>query len=260
MNSPIKWVGGKSKLAPKLINLFPRHEGYVEVFAGSGAVLFAKSRGKWEVLNDFDSNLVNFWTVVKENYKEFIDSFEYTLVSREIFNRYKKKYKAGEYKDNIERAHIFYYLVKAGFGAEMKDPCFGTGKDRNRLRIEDIEKDIKASYNRLKTVTIENDSFENIIPRYDSPKTFFFMGPPYRNTKGYSTGDFTDEQYTLLRDLCKDMKGKFMLTINDDDFIKDLFQEFNILDHSVFYSMSKKEKSRRQFGELIITNYNPLNI
>lgn len=165
MNSPIKWVGGKSKLAPKLINLFPRHEGYVEVFAGSGAVLFAKSRGKWEVLNDFDSNLVNFWTVVKENYKEFIDSFEYTLVSREIFNRYKEKYKAGEYKDNIERAHIFYYLVKAGFGAEMKDPCFGTGKDRNRLRIEDIEKDIKASYNRLKTVTIENDSFENIIPR-----------------------------------------------------------------------------------------------
>lgn len=86
------------------------------------------------------------------------------------------------------------------------------------------------------------------------------MDPPYRNTKGYPTGDFTDEQYTLLRDLCKDMKGKFMLTINDDDFIKDLFQEFNILDHSVFYSMSKKEKSRRQFGELIITNYNPLNI
>ena len=94
MNSPIKWVGGKSKLAPKLINLFPRHEGYVEVFAGSGAVLFAKSRSKWEVLNDFDSNLVNFWTVVKENYKEFIDSFDYTLVSREIFNRYKEKYKA----------------------------------------------------------------------------------------------------------------------------------------------------------------------
>ena len=55
----------------------------------------------------------------------------------------------------------------------MKDPCFGTGKDRNRLRIEDIEKDIKASYNRLKKATIENDSFENIIPRYDSPKTFF---------------------------------------------------------------------------------------
>lgn len=260
MKSIIKWVGGKSKLAPKLVPLFPRHEGYVEVFVGSGAVLFAKGRSKWEVINDFDSNLVNFWTVVKDKNKEFKESFEYEIISREKFDKYKEKYLKGEYKDDVERAHIFYYLVKAGFGGDMKNPCFGVGKDRSRLRLEDIDKDIKMAHNRLKQVIIENDSFENIVPRFDTPKTMFFMDPPYRNTKGYVVGDFTDEQYLELSDLCKKMKGKFMLTINNDEYIRDLFGEFNILDNSVFYSMSRSKGTRRDFEELIITNYNPLNI
>lgn len=260
MNSPIKWVGGKSKLAPKLINMFPRHEGFVEVFGGSASVLFAKTRVKWEVLNDFNSDLMNFWKVVKEQNKEFIDSFDYILVSRELFNEYKAIYKSGTYTDPIQRAHIFYYLVKAGFASDMKDPCFGTGKDNSRLRIEAIPTDIKAAYNRLKSTTIENDSFENIIPRYDSPKTFFFIDPPYRDTKEYSVGKFTDEHYELLRDTCKSMKGKFMITINNDELIRELFKDFTIIDHSVFYSVSKKEDSRRKFDELIITNYNTLNI
>lgn len=36
MNSPIKWVGGKSKLISDLIPMFPDHVCYVEVFGGGG--------------------------------------------------------------------------------------------------------------------------------------------------------------------------------------------------------------------------------
>ena len=46
MKSPIKWVGGKSKLVEKLIPLIPEHKCYVEVFGGAGWMLFSKDKSK----------------------------------------------------------------------------------------------------------------------------------------------------------------------------------------------------------------------
>jgi DNA adenine methylase len=255
MGSPIKWVGGKLKLAKILLPLFPEHKGYVEAFGGSGYMLFAKKPSKWEILNDFDSHLMNFWSVIKNAPDQFISSFDYILVSRETFDAYKLKYKNNNFEDAIEKAHVFYYLVKAGFGADMKNPIFGTGKDRNRLRLEQIEPDIKEAYQRLLKVTIENKSFEDVFRIYDSPDTFFYLDSPYRNTKQYATGKFTDEHYKLLANCCKNTKGKWLYTINEDEYIRELFKGFNFIDHKVYYSVCKTENGRQDFNELIITNY-----
>ena len=258
MKSPIKWVGGKAKLSNVLLELYPPHyekQGYVEVFGGSAYMLFSKEPSKWEVLNDFDGNLMNFWSVVKTARQEFIKSFDYVLASRDTFNKYKMKYKNNDFDDCIEKAHVFYYLVKSGFGADMKNPVFGTRKDRNNLRLEQIEDDINDAHQRLQRVTIENKSFEEIFKIYDSHDTFFYLDSPYRNTKQYATGKFTDEHYCLLTDCCKRAKGKWLYTINDDDFIKELFKDFNIITHDVFYSVCKTDNGRKDFKELIITNY-----
>ena len=255
MGSPIKWVGGKSKLSNLLLPLFPEHKGYVEVFGGAGYMLFAKEPSKWEVLNDFDGNLMNFWSVVKAAPDQFIDSFNYTLVSRATFDRYKEKYKNNDFDDAIEKAHVFYYLVKSGFGADMKNPVFGTGKDRNRLRLEQIKDDINDAHKRLLKVTIENKSFEDVFRIYDSTETFLYLDSPYRNTKQYSVGRFTDEQYDLLAECCKKAQGKWLYTINDDDYIRELFKGFNIITHDVYYSVCKSQSGRQDFKELIITNF-----
>jgi DNA adenine methylase len=256
MKSPIKWVGGKSKLTKLVVPMFPEHVCYTEVFGGAGYMLFAKKPSKVEILNDLDGNLMNFWSVVKNAPEEFIASFDYVLVSRETFDKYKVKYKNKLYEDCIEKAHIFYYLVKAGFGADMKSPVFGTHKDsRSRLRVEQIEQDIRNAHQRLQKVTIENKSFEDMFRIYDSENTFFYLDSPYRNTKDYATGKFTDEQYEKLYNCCKNAKGKWLYTINNDGFIRNLFKDFNIIDHEVFYSVCKTENGRQNFGELIITNY-----
>lgn len=261
MKSPIKWVGGKSRMVSILLPIIPKHKGYVEVFGGAGWLLFAKEPSKWEVLNDLDNNLMNLFEVIKNNPNDFIDSFEYTLVSRKTFNEYKEIYKNKEYKNKVHRAHILYYLLKAGVGASLPDGggCgFGIAKDRSRLRLEQIETDIKNAHHRLMNVTIENRDFRDIIKSFDSEETFFYLDPPYRKTArgSYPVGDFTDLDYAELRDFCKKIKGKFLLTINDDEYIKELFKEFNIIDHNVYYGISKNNNGRKNFKELIITNYN----
>ncbi len=253
--SPISWVGGKSKLVETLKEYIPAHAGYIEVFGGAAWLLFSKPRSKWEVLNDFDGDLMNFWSVVKEAPEQFINSFNYTLISRKTFEEYKEIYKKGEYEDCIKRAHIFYYLVRAGFAAKLTHPSFGTAKGPSNLRLDKIEEDIYRAYERLKNVTIENLSYEKIFELYDSAESFFFLDPPYRNACKYAAGDFTDEQYAEVATLCLNMKGQVLITINDDEFIRKQFKEFEIKEQGVQYSLSKKSSGRRKYGELIITNY-----
>ncbi|KNF08571.1 DNA adenine methylase [Gottschalkia purinilytica] len=257
MKSPITWLGGKSRMVKKLIELIPEHICYTEVFGGAGWLLFGKKPSKVEILNDLDSNLMNLWNSIKYKPEKLIKSFDYTLISRETFEEYKKKYKQNNYNDDIEKAHIFYYLVKAGFGGEMVTQSFGTRKTRpNSLRLDKVDEVFMGAHKRLQKVTIENKSFEEIFKIYDKNTTFFFLDPPYRNTSGYPVGKFTDDKYKLLSECCKKCKGKFLLTINDDEYIRELFKGFNFIEHKVLYTINNNTSKPKKFDELIITNYN----
>ena len=72
LNSPFKWVGGKSRIRKAIIPLLPPHTCYVEPFAGAAWVLFGKPLSDVEVLNDIDQELVNFFRVVREQPQELI--------------------------------------------------------------------------------------------------------------------------------------------------------------------------------------------
>ena len=85
MKSPIKWMGGKSGLVKVLLPLIPEHKCYVEVFGGAGWLLFGKEPSKVEILNDYDEELMNFWSVVQNAPDQFIESFQYELVSQSRF-------------------------------------------------------------------------------------------------------------------------------------------------------------------------------
>jgi len=81
MKSPIAYFGGKSRLAPAIIKLIPKHTCYVEPFAGAAWVLFKKPPSRAEVLNDRDNNIVNLYRVIQHHPEEFLRQFK-TSTSR----------------------------------------------------------------------------------------------------------------------------------------------------------------------------------
>lgn len=106
-------------------------------------------------------------------------------------------------------------------------------------------------------VTIKCKDFRKIISSYHTISTLFYLDPPYHNTKrsSYPVGDFIDKDYEDQLFLCKNIKGKFLLTINNDSFITHLFHDFKIINTDVFYNVSKNNSGRKKYPELIITNY-----
>lgn len=67
--------------------MFPKEFGrYIEIFGGSGAVLLGKEPSKFEVYNDIEGELVNFFRVVKNRPAELLLELDLLpLNSREEF-------------------------------------------------------------------------------------------------------------------------------------------------------------------------------
>jgi len=114
----IPWLGGKRRLADRLIPLFPRHECYVEVFCGGAAIYFLRPQpAPVEVLNDINGELVNLYRVVTHHLEEFVHQFKWALSSRKIFEW--QQMTRPETLTDIQRAARFFYLQQHAFGGKV---------------------------------------------------------------------------------------------------------------------------------------------
>lgn len=115
----------------------------------------------------------------------------------------------------------------------------------------DFDKIILA-HERLKSVSIENDDYKSIIKKYDTIDTLFFLDPPYECKSGKYNGK-SDFDYDELLEQCKQIKGKFILTLNSG--LEDKFKEFNVYPNDVHYSIGCTTDSSTSYKEIIVTNY-----
>src|SRR5947208_8781999 len=108
MIGPLSYIGGKNRLARRLISLFPKHTTYVEPFAGGAQVFFHKQPSKVEVLNDLDFEIVNFFRCCQNHYLELVRYLDYCLISRKWYDLLAAS--NPEALTDIQRAGRFFYL------------------------------------------------------------------------------------------------------------------------------------------------------
>jgi DNA adenine methylase len=246
-------MGGKSKLRGEIIKRLPEHRCYVEVFGGAGWVLFGKEMSRVEVYNDLDSELTNFFRVIKGCHKAFVQALDWILISRKLFFEFLTR--QPEDLDEVQRAVRFYYIIKTSFGGKWNHPSFGYSKTKSSsLDIEGLYETISAVHNRLRRVYIEEGTFQEVIRRYDGEETCFYLDPPYFGTAGY-THRMEPDDYTELEKALAGIKGRFLLTINDCEAMRMVFRNYRIEEVEVPYSIGKSVKSRGRYGELIVMNY-----
>lgn len=255
LKAPFGWVGGKSKLSSDIIDLIPEdHSKYIEVFGGGLSVLYSKEPSKLEIVNDINGELVNLHKSIRTNPETLSMYLNQLLISREIFDDI--KHKRMKSRNNIEAAAFYLYLLTQSFGS--KGDNFGMSAKSGR-KPKNIYKSYSKWSKRLKGVTIENMSFNKLIPLYDKEDAFFYIDPPYVETESYykNTGGFGIKEHKELAALLKDVKGKFLLSYNDNEIVRELYKDFNIqLTKEIDYTLgANKHKKRKSVREIFITNY-----
>ena len=262
MDSIINYLGGKSKLASKIVSIIPNHTCFIDLFGGAAWVLLSKPResSKVEVYNDLDSSLVNMFNVVKNNHIELSEKFENLLISREIFENLRSMKR--ENASDIDWAFRFLYLNKWSFSSRRNSDDsynFGYSKVRYPSSSDKISSKISELYDRLKTTYIENLNYMEVIKKYDSQDSLFFIDPPYIiegvNTNYYKHNMNKESDHIDLKNEISKIKGKFILTLPDTDFYQDMYKDYFKIDCSVYYSSGNVSNSEGKRNELIITNF-----
>jgi DNA adenine methylase len=253
MDGPLSYIGGKNRLAKRLIAMFPPHVTYCEVFLGGGQVFFRKEPSKVEVINDIDHEVVNFFRCAQQHPEEMARRLKYVLVSREWFRLFNIENPAS--LTDIQRAVRFLYLQKNCYAGLVHSRHYGAkvvGKPGfNPNRLPEL---LGKVHERLARVQIESLPFEKFIPRFDRPTTLFYCDPPYWRRKLYNF-NFADEDYRTLAATLRAIKGKFILSVDDVPQLREIFAWAKLTEIDVAYT-SQKQPGKR-YRELIIANFEP---
>jgi DNA adenine methylase len=180
-SAPVTWHGGKARLARKIVALFPPHQSYVEPFGGGASVLIAKQPSEIEVYNDLDQGLTNLFRVLRNPtlFRKLVWALENTPYSRSEF-----QLSQSPAIDPVEAARRLVVRQRQSYGGRgerwsfcIKDAHAGTASAVRRWH-RGIEQ-LPFVHDRFRSVQIECADWRVVMDRYDTPKSVFFLDPPY---------------------------------------------------------------------------------
>lgn len=180
----LRYYGGKWRLAPWILRHFPPHEVYVEPFGGSAAVLLQKPESPLEVWNDLGLEVYNFFAVLRDEAlcARLVRALEFTPWHREEFERCYAG--LGEpQNDPVERARRFFVVSWQGVGASVG--AHPSWRHVLHARYHDVPSHtwsfdhLLAASRRLRRVQLEHRDALEVMARYDSADTLFYLDPPY---------------------------------------------------------------------------------
>lgn len=285
IKTPVSRVGNKTAILHILYALFPiRYGRFIDVFGGSGSVLLGNPEiCPFEVYNDLDRNLANLFRCMKERTMAVIRELGFChLNSREDFIAIRRFFENEQFDDkylseelrltqimfpppeakeltemrkritldyDVRRAAMFLKLLRFSYSSSGKSYASQPFDIRRLFGL------ISQLQDRMANVVVENQDFETLIKHYDRPDAFFYLDPPYFSTEDMYEVGFEWDDHVRLRDTLKNIKGKFLLSYNDCDEIRELYNGFSMFDFSRTHSMAQRYEAGKEFKELLIGNY-----
>ena len=153
--------------------------------------------------------------------------------------------------DDVQRAAAFYKLIRYSYGSG----CTSFG-----CQAFDVRKTFSLIWqasNRLANTIIENKDFEALIRQYDRENAFLYCDPPYFMTEDHYEVEFPKEDHVRLRDTLAACLGKWMVSYNDCEYIRNLYDGYQITAVTRINNLAQRYDGGCEFPEVIITNYDP---
>ena len=293
MRTPIRYAGGKSRandFISSYIPFWPRPKRIISPFMGGGSleVRWAHEMGiKVEAFDVFDI-LTNYWQhqihhpkrlydilkglePTKEQYDEIKDILLHWDKVQDMFKDWKTDYYDRNSKplDDELGAAYYWFNHNLSYG-----PMFLGWFSSIYLKKESL---YENSLQRVRdfscpNLSVKQSSFDKVIPNYK--KDFIYADPPYYMEKSednkmfkaiYPNSNFALHHmhfdHELLRDQLHSHEGKFLLSYNDCDWVRENYKDFKFKTPEWAYSYgqgetrigkNKKNNDPKQSHEILI--------
>lgn len=239
-------MGGKFRLRKRIVSMMPTdYTVYVEPFLGGGQVFLEleKEKKRKYILNDKNKDIYDLWKDIQSISPDVVRSFVFPQ-SKSLFDRFKQM---TDIQDPAERLYRNLYLSLFSFSNNR----IAFAK-KNKTKGKHILHNIDTLQEKLKSVRIYNKDYTEIIRKFDSPQTFFYLDPPYTEMEKYYQGQSIDPYE--LASVCRNIKGRFLLSYDISPTVKDAFQGFHFQRVRLPYTSGLAGKTKYEY---IISNYKP---
>ncbi len=217
MNTLLNYPGAKWGMAPQIVSLMPSHRSYLEPYFGGGAVLFNKPPSAIETVNDLDGDIVNFFTVLREQPEALASRISMTPYARDVFEDAHNN----KGTDPLDRAYRFAIRSKMSYGYKTYTKTGFKTDIHARERAyalscwNRLPGDLLEAALRLKEVQIENCPALDLIRRFNYANVLIYADPPYlpdtRYCKQYRH-EMTEQDHLELLEALKQHSGSVILS------------------------------------------------
>lgn len=267
----LKWVGGKAQLKGQILELLPKKfNTYHEPFFGGGAIFWALAHeGRFEhaVINDWNPELINLYTVVKHCALELMLALEVHQTAYNASSDQKAYYlqvRAETPGDPVQKAARTIFLNKTNFNGLYRQNKKGQfnvpwGK---KAKVNLFDRDnVLACAKAL--ALVDNFYTGDFVPAVAEAKAgdVVYMDPPYiphsvtSNFTGYTSDGFTMEDQKRVAQTARELveRGVQVLVSNNDvPIISELYEGFEIHKIEARRSVNSKGDKRGPVGEVLI--------
>lgn len=247
MVSPLRYPGGKTRactILEKIINEYfdvKSIDTIISPFFGGGSFeLFMSNKYNLKIIaNDKFKPLFNFWLICKNNKEELCNYLYNNLdVTKELFIELRIKILNDL---AFDQACHYFMINRCSFSGATLSGGFSQESSKKRFTKSSIDRVKKLD---LSKFNISNMDFEEFINTNTNSNALLFLDPPYciqSKLYGYD-GDLQDFDHIKLFNILS-TRNKWILTYNDCQFIRELYNRYKIIDVQWVYSMTKKESS-----------------
>ena len=217
-----------------------------------------------ETYNDLDSELVNFFAVLRDEPEQLIRQIGLTPFSREELA---KACHTEPDLSTLERARRFYVRARqtrTGLAQTSSEGrwahCLLTSRAGMAGAVSrwlGAVEGLPQIAQRLQRVQIENAPALEVIRRYDTPGTLFYLDPPYVHSSRADTTayghEMTDADHCDLAALLRGIQGRAVLSGYRSSLYDELFAGWHRVDADE--KLCNSSKGRRR--ESLWMNFEP---
>jgi DNA adenine methylase len=266
----LKWAGGKRQLLPEIRKLIPKGiRTYYEPFLGGGAVLF-NIQPRHAIVNDNNPELINMYTVIRDNVEELITDLQKHRNESEYFYEIRELDRKPEYDvlTPVQRASRLIYLNKTcynGLFRVNKNGEFNApfGRYKNPNIINEIVLKAVSNYFINNNIDFLNVDFEQAVVNARQT-SFVYFDPPYypisdsSSFTGYTLDGFNENDQIRLKNLCDRLNNRgvrWLLSNSSAPFILDLYENYHIDYVSASRAINSNAQGRGEVTEVLVRNY-----
>ena len=261
----LRWTGGKNWLIPHLSPLISKinYNNYHEPFLGGGSVFFSINNTNKAFLSDYNSDLINAYSQVKDSPEELLKYLKTFPQNKDFYY----KLRDSNFSSQIKNAAKFIYLNKCSFNGIYrvnKAGKFNVPYGNKSIDLKKIEQLIYSCSNQLQNASLSSVSFEESISNIKK-NDLVYLDPPYtisHNNNGfikYNEKLFSIIDQIKLSELINELRNRgayYILSNAHHPQVKKIYDKYNdnVITLNRRSLIAAKSSARNIYKEYIFTN------